>query len=224
MSQATIFLSNASSRKFANFDNGPSSFVFRELTCRGVDGIVDGPVCFFVDWLLPECSGLELCRRLRADGRFDEAPITMILEKDDPEDRRRALRGGADSYIIAPVDRNAILDRVMLTDFGADVSVGRELIDAGRLQINLAAHRASWDGETIDLPPNELRLLRYFAENANRVLSREDIIVALGKGDDGSTSLRTVDVWIKRLRGGLREVGASDIVRTVQGRGYVLDL
>ena len=73
------------------------------------------------------------------------------------------------------------------------------------------------------LRPNEFRLLRFLAENPNRVFSRQELIEALGKDGDPDY-LRTVDVWIKRLRQGLRNAGAGHLLRTVHGRGYVLDL
>ena len=78
----------------------------------------------FVDWVMPELAGLELCRRLRADSRTADAHVTMVLEEDDAEDRRRALRAGADDYVIGPLTRTAVLDRVLaLQSRGAEVSL-----------------------------------------------------------------------------------------------------
>ena len=65
-------------------------------------------------------------------------------------------------------------------------------------------------------------MLRFLAENPNRIFSREELITALGKAGDPDY-LRTVDVWIKRLRMGLRTVGAAHLLRTVHGKGYVFD-
>ena len=97
------------------------------------------------------------------------------------------------------------------------------LIEAGDLQINVAGEQARWKKALILLRPNEFRVLRFMAENPNRVLSRQELVDALGKaGDPGY--LRTVDVWIKRLRFGLRNAGAGHLLRTVHSRGYVLDL
>jgi two-component system phosphate regulon response regulator PhoB len=75
----------------------------------------------------------------------------------------------------------------------------------------------------VALRPNEFRVLRFMAENPNRVLSRRELVDALGKAGDPEY-LRTVDVWIKRLRFGLRHAGATGLLRTVHGKGYVLDM
>ncbi len=93
----------------------------------------------------------------------------------------------------------------------------------GDLQINVAGEQARWKGDLVHLRPNEFRVLRFMSENANRILTRQELVNALGKDGDPEY-LRTVDVWIKRLRSGLREVGAGNLLRTVHGKGYVLDL
>jgi two-component system phosphate regulon response regulator PhoB len=73
------------------------------------------------------------------------------------------------------------------------------------------------------LRPNEFRVLRFLAENPDRIFSRQELIEALGKAGDPDY-LRTVDVWIKRLRVGLRDAGAAHLLRTVHGKGYVFDM
>ena len=82
--------------------------------------------------------------------------------------------------------------------------------------------QARWGRRLIPLSEKGFRLLRYLVENPNRVISRREIIEALGKGGDPDY-LRTVDVWIKRLRTGLKQAGAGHLLRTVKGKGYVLD-
>jgi two-component system phosphate regulon response regulator PhoB len=98
-----------------------------------------------------------------------------------------------------------------------------KVIEIGDLNINVAGEQVRWQGQLIFLRPNEFRVLRFMAENPNRVLSRQELVDALGKAGDPEY-LRTVDVWIKRLRAGLRAAGGSGLLRTVQGKGYVLDL
>ena len=98
-----------------------------------------------------------------------------------------------------------------------------QFVEVGALQINVAGEQARWQGRAIQLRPNEFRVLRFMAENPNRILTRQELVNALGKAGDPEY-LRTVDVWIKRLRFGLREAGAAQLLRTVHGKGYVLDL
>jgi len=116
-----------------------------------------------------------------------------------------------------------MLDRVLALSAGGRQRSPSQLVQLGQLQINVAGEQARWDGRPIPLRPNEFRVLRFMIENPNRVLSRRELVDALGKAGEPDY-LRTVDVWIKRLRIGLRSVGAAQVLRTVHGKGYVLDL
>jgi two-component system phosphate regulon response regulator PhoB len=100
---------------------------------------------------------------------------------------------------------------------------GMRRIEHGPLVINLGALQARWLDRPIVLRPNEFRLLRFFAENPNRVLSRAELIAGLGKGE-APIDERTVDVWIGRLRRALKAAGAGHPLRTVRQMGYVFDL
>ncbi len=96
--------------------------------------------------------------------------------------------------------------------------------EAGALSIDMAAAgKARWNGEPIMLRPNEFRLLRFFAENPNRVLTRDDLISGLGKREPPIDE-RTVDVWIGRLRRAIKAAGGGNPLRTVRSIGYVFDL
>ena len=224
MDRISIFTTDSEAAQFADFSQGEAVFSFIRLTPDGPRALVDGRAWVFVDWLMDSLSGLELVRRLRADPRMRDAHITVVLEEDDPEDRRRTLKAGADDYAVGPLDRQAMLDRVLslFAEGQTNASPG-QVLDLGDLQINVAGQQARWQDELIVLRPNEFRLLRFLAENPNRVFSRQELIEALGKDGDPDY-LRTVDVWIKRLRQGLRNAGAGHLLRTVHGRGYVLDL
>ncbi len=223
MNRVSIVTTDEAASRFEDFSNGETLFSFGLLTAYGPQKLVDGPVWAFVDWVMEDLSGLEMCRRLRADARVNDAHVTMVLDADDPDDRRRALKAGADDYAIGPLDRQAMLDRVLALHASGSRRSGVQMLDMGDLQINVAGEQARWKGGLIYLRPNEFRVLRFMSENANRILTRQELIDALGKDGDPEY-LRTVDVWIKRLRSGLREVGAGNLLRTVHGKGYVLDL
>jgi two-component system phosphate regulon response regulator PhoB len=223
MDRVTILTTGENADKFESFELDETIFEFRKLGPQGPTSLIDGAGWIFVDWVMADLSGLEMCRRLRADGRTRDAHITMVLEHDDPEDRRRALKAGADDYMIGSAGRQAILDRILALD---PLSVRRgsnRVIEAGDLRIDLGALRVRRGEKPVVLRPNEFRLLRFLAENPNRVLSRRELIDALGKSGEVKY-LRTVDVWIKRLRFGLRQVGASQLLRTVPNKGYVFDI
>lgn len=191
--------------------------------------IVDGPpdtcpddaICF-VDWLLPTMSGAEMCRRLRSAPATANALIVMVLGDDSEEARRRALRAGADDYLVGPLTPGLLAKRLSKPSSNPAQESMTDRRRASGLTINLAAHRARWCDRPINLRPNEFRLLALFVSHPDRLLSRSQLIEMLGK-DCGEIDLRTVDVWIGRLRRALREQGAPDAVRTVRSLGYVFD-
>ncbi|MBX7500506.1 response regulator transcription factor [Qipengyuania sp. YG27] len=222
MRTINIFLTDPIAGELADFDNGDLRYAFARLYPDGPRRLVEGPVYAFIDWVMNDLSGLEMCRRLRSDPRMVEAHIAIVLEEDDAEDKRRVLRAGADDYVIGPLDRNAILDRVMALQAEAGQARINERLELGNLLVDLAALQARWGGRALDLRPNEFRLLHFLAQNPDRVLSRGDLIAALGK-QEPPIDERTVDVWIGRLRRALRMVGAGERVRTVRSLGYVYD-
>ncbi|MDE8650155.1 response regulator transcription factor [Novosphingobium album (ex Liu et al. 2023)] len=184
--------------------------------------LIEGSLWAFVDWVLPEISGLEVCRRLRCDPLTSQAHVTMVLEDDDQEDRKRALRSGADDYMLGPLTRTALLDRVLAANLHEHEAAATRSVSQGELTIDVAAFQARWKGKPISLMPNEFRLLRYFVEHPGRVFTRAQLISALGK-QEPAVDERTVDVWIGRLRRALRAVGAGNPLRTVRSLGYVFD-
>lgn len=184
--------------------------------------LIEGALWIFIDWVLPDMSGLELCRRLRADSLTAHAHVTMVLEEDNVEDRKRALRMGADDYMVGPLTRTALLDRVLGANIGDQDAVGIRVVTQGELMVDVGAFQARFAGKPIMLMPNELRLLRYFIEHPGRVFSRAQLIAALGK-QEPPVDERTVDVWIGRLRRALKGAGAGNPLRTVRSLGYVFD-
>jgi two-component system phosphate regulon response regulator PhoB len=226
MDIVTIFLTGRDADGLAPFENDDTQIVFDRLTSEGPRRIAEGQVWAFIDWVLEDMSGLELCRRLRSDPRMADAHITMVLDHADDsshdEDRRRALKAGADDYIVGPVDRHAMLDRVFALRSPCQQRRVARVIELGALTIDLGSLQARWGDERLALRPNEFRLLRFFAENPDRVLSRQDLIAGLGK-QEPPIDERTVDVWVGRLRRALQQAGAGQPLRTVRSMGYVFD-
>lgn len=221
MGQIDILLTRA-------FGGGLEPFVHDDLRVnfhvwegKGPLPLLDGQPWAFVDWLLPDLSGLELCRRLRSDAQTEQVHVTMVLEVDDLDDRRRALRAGADDYILGPIDRNVVLDRVLAAQHVPHDTALR-MLELGDLTMDLGALQARWKGKPLSLMPNEFRLLRFFMERPGQVFSRTQLIAALGKQAQPIDE-RTVDAWVSRLRRALREAGAGYPLRTVRSLGYVLD-
>jgi two-component system phosphate regulon response regulator PhoB len=223
MDVVNIFLTGELGESLEDFVHDQRRFTFDTLGPEGPRRLVEGPMWAFVDWVMDDLAGLEMCRRLRADPRTADAHVTMVLEEDDPEDRRRALRAGADDYVIGPLTRTAVLDRVLALQSRGIERHAVQKFELGALTIDLAALKACWAGQPIVLRPNEFRLLRFLAENPNRVLTRDDLITGLGKREPPIDE-RTVDVWIGRLRRAIKAAGGGNPLRTVRSLGYVLDL
>jgi two-component system, OmpR family, phosphate regulon response regulator PhoB len=223
MRHVDILLTSDIEGGLAPFRHGELEAVFHKWTNLGELPLLEGALWAFIDWVLPDIAGLEVCRRLRCDPLTAQAHITMILDEDDQESRRRALRTGADDYMIGPVDRAALLDRVLSLQLRDHDAGALRAITLGNLTIDLAAFQARWLGKAIPLMPNEFRLLRYFVEHPSRVFTRSQLISALGK-QEPPVDERTVDVWIGRLRRALRAAGAGNPLRTVRSLGYVFDV
>ncbi|HEX4846573.1 MAG TPA: response regulator transcription factor [Novosphingobium sp.] len=184
---------------------------------------IDGPAWCFVDWLLPDTSGLEVVRRLREARGTREAHITMVLDDHDSEERRRALKAGADDYMTGPLSAAALLARMAQYETaGSAAGPARSRLVNGDLAVDLAAHQLRYRGTPIALRPNEFRLLVHFMEHPDQVFSRQALIERLGK-DEEAIDERTVDVWVGRLRRALAAHGAPDPLRTVRALGYVMD-
>ena len=146
----------------------------------------------------------------------------MVLENPDAEARRRALAAGADDYIVGPLTPEALLDRIEAANPERSRPGSGPRLRHGDITIDLAAFQARFKGKILPLRPNEFRLLVHFVENPDQVFSRGSLIGRLGK-DAEVIDERTVDVWIGRLRRGLRAHGVPDPLRTVRSMGYVMD-
>ena len=131
-----IFLTDPMAGDLPDFENGDLCYAFARLYPDGPRRLVEGPVCAFVDWVMDDLSGLEMCRRLRSDPRMQDAHITIVLEEDDAQDKRRALyRQMAimvrdNSGLILPVFNNYLNARSVkmqgwIDDVGNDLSNGQ---------------------------------------------------------------------------------------------------
>lgn len=223
MSVVRIFLTRSDADEYEPFIHDDTDYVFSSISSDAPTEVIDGPVWVFIDWVLEDLAGLELCRRLRSKAQLAGAHITMVLDSADFEARKRALDAGADDYMAGPVDRRAVLDRIMALSPSSTHKYSAEVLEYGPLTINVMANRAFWSDTPINISHNQFRILRFMAENANRTMSRQDIVAGLGR-DGEEIAERTVDVWIRRLRRAIREAGGGSPLRTVRSVGYILDL
>jgi two-component system, OmpR family, phosphate regulon response regulator PhoB len=176
----------------------------------------------FVDWLLPDISGLEICRRLRHLPATRNAHITMVLNQADEDARHRSILAGADDYMTGVLDAERLFRRLNLDLVEPKLAMPSARMILGDLQVDKAAYIVRYQGRRIALALNEFRLLIHFVQHPNRVFARHSLIEILRKSDEAIDE-RTVDVWVGRLRRAFKTNGVPDPLRTVRSVGYVLD-
>ena len=181
----------------------------------------DSPSLVILDLMLPDISGEEVCRRLRARSRV---PVIMLTAKAEDADAVHGLELGADDYVTKPFSPRQLVARVEAVLRRAagesEVQARRLSFGDGDLQIDGRTAEVLKRGERVDLTPSELRLLQVLAASPGRVFSRDELIDrALGPDFDGFD--RTVDVHVKNLRQKIEsDPREPRYVQTVHGLGY----
>jgi two-component system phosphate regulon response regulator PhoB len=180
------------------------------------------PDAVLLDWMLPQVSGLEICRRIRRTPQWRSLPVIMLTAKGEEADRVRGLEGGADDYVVKPFGVTELVARLKAVLRRARPTAGAEMLRYADLVMDLASHRVTRNGDSVHLGPTEFRLLRVLLERPGRVFSREQLLDAVW-GRESEIEPRTVDVHIRRLRKALNEDGRRDLIRTVRAAGYAVD-
>jgi len=212
---ATLLRYNLEKEGFAVAEAHDGEEALLQLSERTPDAVL-------LDWMLPQVSGLEICRRIRRTPQWRGLPVIMLTAKGEEADRVRGLEGGADDYVVKPFGVTELLARLKAVLRRARPSVSTETLRYADLQMDLASHRVTREGVAVHLGPTEFRLLRVLLERPGRVFSREQLLDAVW-GRDSEIEPRTVDVHIRRLRKALNESGRRDLIRTVRAAGYALD-
>ena len=198
------------------------------LAVDGEDGLLhveeNKPDLILLDWMLPQVSGIEVCRRLRRGNDTKLIPILMLTAKGEEADKVRGLSTGADDYLTKPFSVPELIARVKALLRRANPSRSEETLTYRELTMDLRTYRVLRGEEEIHVGPTEFKLLRYFMENPTRVFSREQLLDAVW-GSDIYVEPRTVDVHIRRLRIALnpKDDPSRDYIRTVRSAGYSLD-
>ena len=183
---------------------------------------VEVPDLAVVDWMLPERSGIDVCRELRALSDTKNLPIIMLTARGEEGDRVLGLESGADDYVVKPYSPREMVARVQALLRRSDQQSGGGKKEYAGIVLDQEAHKVTRDGKPIRLSPTGFRLLETLMEKPSRVYSRERLLGRVW-GGDVFVELRTVDVHIRRLRKALNAQGGPNIIRTVRGAGYALD-
>jgi len=180
------------------------------------------PDLVILDWMLPDISGIEICRRLKSQPKTRTLPVIMLTARGEEDDRIRGLESGADDYVVKPYSPTEMIARVQAVLRRSHPELEDEVLQYSDIRMDLGRHRVTRGDQSIHLGPTEFRLLRVLMERPSRVFSREQLLDRAW-GRDVYVESRTVDVHIRRLRKALNISGFRDIIRTVRGAGYAID-
>lgn len=181
----------------------------------------DPPDLIILDWMLPNLSGIEVCRRLKRRRQTWEIPVIMLSARSEEPDLVRGLETGADDYLGKPYSVAELMARVRANLRRVRPSAAGAVLEVGDIRLDSETHRAVRAGRPLVLGPTEFRLLATLMEKPGRVFSREQLLDRVW-GRNIYVETRTVDVHIGRLRKALCRHGGDDPLRTVRGAGYAL--
>ena len=171
-----------------------------------------------LDVMMPKMDGWQVCREIR---KYSKVPIIMLTAKSDERDELLGFELGVDEYISKPFSPKILVARVEAILRRTNAINPEEVLRAGAIEINKAAHQVLIDGKPVELSYKEFELLTYFVENQGIALSREKILNSVWNYDYFGDA-RTIDTHVKKLRSKLGERG--DYIKTIWGMGYKFEV
>ena len=192
---------------------------------NGEDGLIlvdeNDPDLIVLDWMMPQLSGIEVCRRLKSNSKTRQIPVIMLSARAEEVDRVRGLETGADDYVVKPYSVIELMARVKAHLRRIRAAAVGDRLEYGDIMLDPETHKVFRSQSELKLGPTEFRLLSTFMEKPGRVWSRDQLLDRVW-GRDIYVDTRTVDVHVGRLRKALCKHGGDDPLRTVRGAGYAL--
>ena len=179
------------------------------------------PDLILLDWMLPDLSGIEICKNIRKDNKFKSLPIIMLTAKGEEEDKIKGLDSGVDDYLTKPFSFNELLARIKAILRRSNPEIVSDNLEYEDLFLDRIEKRVFRNKEEIKLGPTEFRLLEFFLMNPKRVYSRDQILENVWPNNVNVES-RTIDVHIRRLRQSINIDNTKELIRTVRASGYSL--
>ncbi len=208
-----------------------AQFIEMELTYEGyevsishdgLDGLTKArqsqPDLVILDWMMPELSGIEICRRLRATG--NKVPIILVTAKDEISDRVAGLDAGADDYVVKPFSIEELLARVR-SNLRRTKEENTDTLVFEDLSLNRRTREVLRSGQAIELTVREYELLEYMIIHSQQVLTRDQILEKVWGYDFGGDS-NVIEVYVRALRIKIEVNNLNRLIHTVRGVGYVL--
>lgn len=190
---------------------------------RAVDAIaLWQPDLILLDWMLPEKSGIDICREIRESNDLRNIPIIMLTARGEEADKIEGLSIGADDYMTKPFSVPELVARIRALLRRTRQTAVKGVLEFEDVKMDLATCRVTRGNRFVHLGPTEFRLLQFLMEKPRHVFPREVLLKEVW-GADIHVELRTVDVHIRRLRKAMNDGGEKDLIRTIRAAGYSID-
>lgn len=205
----------STSLRFAGF--GVRSVANGAQTISAV--LEEEPDLIILDVMLPDMNGFSVTKRLRSAGYT--APIVFLTAKDDTEDKVTGLTVGGDDYVTKPFSLDEIIARIKAILRRTIQEDEDAVLETGPIVLDQDTHEVNVDGVPVELSPTEFKLLRYLMQNANRVLSKSQILDHVWEYDfNGDAGI--VESYVSYLRRKLDPLTGESLIQTKRGFGYML--
>jgi len=177
------------------------------------------PDLILLDWMLPDISGVDWCRKLKKDPSLRDLPVILLTARGADEDKVRGFDVGADDYITKPFSPREMVARIKAVLRRSGKSFTNNQVVVNDLILDTNRYQLTYQGRDIPVSPTEFKLMQFFMTHPDKVYNREQLLDNVW-GRTAYIEERTVDVHIRRLRKALSEHGCSNFVKTVRGFGY----
>ncbi|MDC0504681.1 response regulator transcription factor [Amylibacter sp.] len=175
-----------------------------------------------LDWMLPNISGLEVCRQMRRSKDSSDCHLIMLTARGEEEDKIRGLDMGADDYIVKPYSIKELLARVRSGIRIRTKTKSHGILTYGKIEMDINNRSVLIDKKSISIGPIEFKLLQILIQSPKQVFSRMQLLEKIWQ-NNLEVETRTVDVHIGRLRKAIKYVSNAEIIKTVRGFGYSLN-
>jgi two-component system phosphate regulon response regulator PhoB len=197
---------------------------FSETGEEGIQSIKKNvPDLVILDWMLPDFSGIEVCKQIKKINKLKNIPVLMLTAKSEEEDKVRGFESGVDDYVTKPFSYKEILLRVKSLLKRTKPTLVEDISIFHDLKVDRITKRIFRGDKEIKVGPTEFRLLDFLIKSPKRVYSREQLLNNIW-GNEINVEARTVDVHIRRLRKAINIEGLPELIRTVRSSGYSLDI
>jgi two-component system phosphate regulon response regulator PhoB len=182
------------------------------------------PDLIVLDWMLPEMSGIEVCREIRTLEYTKDVPIIMLTARSQEDDRLKGFNSGADDYMTKPFSPKELVARIKSVLRRSNPNLMGEEISYAGIKVDTIKKSISIKGKRLDLSPLEFNMLYYLVSKPEKVHSRDALIRNVWENSEEVES-RVVDVCIKRVRSEIERIDPEleSIIKTVRGEGYILE-